>query len=200
MLVSPGYQYESVLRDIFLTRAEIQKKFRRVLEISKKYRLTSTPMFLEFAAGLRDYVCSPWSTVTYTPRGWKGPCYLIGRPDSFDWNEFWNGTDWGYWESREDPLPELRDALGLRGLRGSRAAEAAGRHAPPGGLEPAGLAQIPRFHRLRRWTSSPAAPVSSARTSCARFSRGAATCAASCARAAGGATSRGFASRPSSET
>jgi len=104
MLVSPGYHYESVESDIFLTRGEIQNKFRRVLEISKKYRLTSTPMFLEFAAGLRDYNCSPWSTVTYTPRGWKGPCYLIGKTYSETWSEFWNGTDWQYWESREDPL------------------------------------------------------------------------------------------------
>ena len=30
-------------------------------------------MFLEFAAGKRDYSCSPWSTVTFTPKGWKGP-------------------------------------------------------------------------------------------------------------------------------
>ncbi len=104
MLVSPGYQYESVSRDIFLTRSEIQKKFLRVLEISKKYRLTSTPMFLEFAAGLREYDCSPWSTVTFTPRGWKGPCYLIGKTHSFSWDEFWNGTDWEYWESRQDDL------------------------------------------------------------------------------------------------
>lgn len=104
MLVSPGYQYESVERDIFLTRSEIQKKFKRVLEISKKYRLTSTPMFLEFAAGLRDYDCSPWSTVTFTPRGWKGPCYLIGKTYTFDFDEFWNTTDWEYWESRQDNL------------------------------------------------------------------------------------------------
>jgi hopanoid biosynthesis associated radical SAM protein HpnH len=104
MLVSPGYQYESVAADIFLTRSEIQKKFRHVLEISKKYRLTSTPMFLEFAAGLREYDCSPWSTVTFTPKGWKGPCYLIGKTHTFDWDEFWKGTDWDYWESRQDDL------------------------------------------------------------------------------------------------
>ncbi len=104
MLVSPGYQYESVSRDIFLTRAEIQKKFLRVLEISKRFRLTSMPMFLEFAAGLREYDCSPWSTVTFTPRGWKGPCYLIGKTHTFSWDEFWRDTDWGYWESRQDEL------------------------------------------------------------------------------------------------
>lgn len=104
MLISPGYHYESVDSDIFLTRSEMQQKFRRVLEISKKYRLTSTPMFLEFAAGLREYKCSPWSTVTYTPNGWKGPCYLIGKTWSPTFGEFWNGTDWDYWESRQDPL------------------------------------------------------------------------------------------------
>lgn len=104
ILVSPGYQYESVERDIFLARSDIQEKFKRILEISKRYRLTSTPMFLEFAAGQRDYNCSPWSTVTRTPLGWKGPCYLIGKRYYETWDEFWTGVDWDYWESREDPL------------------------------------------------------------------------------------------------
>ena len=102
--MSPGYHYESVARDMFLTKSEIQRKFRRVLEISRKFKLTSTPMFLEFAAGLREYKCSPWSTVTFTPNGWKGPCYLIGKTHTFSWDEFWKGTDWDYWESRQDPL------------------------------------------------------------------------------------------------
>ena len=102
MLMSPGYQYESVEHDIFLTREDIHRKFRRVLELSKRYRLSSTPMFLEFAAGMREYPCSPWSTVTYTPMGWKGPCYLIGAKYFNTWEEFWNGVDWDYWESRQD--------------------------------------------------------------------------------------------------
>lgn len=104
MLVSPGYHYESVDRDIFLTKSEIQSKFRKVLAISKRFKLTSTPMFLEFAAGLREYKCSPWSTVTYTPKGWKGPCYLIGKTWSQTFEEFWSTTDWDYWESRQDAL------------------------------------------------------------------------------------------------
>ena len=102
LLLSPGYHYESVSTDIFLTRQEIQKKFRRVMEIAKKYPLNSTPMYLEFAAGERDYDCSPWSTVTYTPRGWKAPCYLIGESYIPEWNDFWSKTDWAYWESRQD--------------------------------------------------------------------------------------------------
>jgi hopanoid biosynthesis associated radical SAM protein HpnH len=104
MLISPGYHYESVDRDIFLTRKDIQEKFERILELSKRFRLSSTPMFLEFAAGMRDYKCSPWSTVTFTPNGWKGPCYLIGKKYTFDWQEFWHGMDWEYWESRQDSL------------------------------------------------------------------------------------------------
>lgn len=104
MLISPGYHYENLDRDIFLTREDIQTKFKRVLELSRRFSMSSTPMFLEFAAGLRDYPCSPWSTVTFTPRGWKGPCYLIGLRHTFDWCEFWETTDWTYWESRKDRL------------------------------------------------------------------------------------------------
>ena len=104
MLISPGYQYETVDHDMFLTREDIHRKFKQVLELAKRYRLSSTPMFLEFAAGLREYNCSPWSTVTRTPLGWKGPCYLIAKNYFETWDEFWNGVDWDYWESREDPL------------------------------------------------------------------------------------------------
>jgi hopanoid biosynthesis associated radical SAM protein HpnH len=102
MLVSPGYHYESVAEDIFPTRQEIERKFERVLALSKRYPLISTPMYLEFAAGKRNYDCSPWSTVTFTPRGWKAPCYLIGESFIPEWQEFWKKTDWAYWESRQD--------------------------------------------------------------------------------------------------
>ncbi len=102
MLLSPGYHYQSVAEDIFLTRQEIQRKFQRILELATRFPLSSTPMYLEFAAGKRDYDCSPWSTVTFTPKGWKGPCYLIGESFTPDWKTFWAETDWTYWESRKD--------------------------------------------------------------------------------------------------
>src|SRR5262249_51447904 len=102
LLLSPGYHYETVERDIFLTRQEIQEKFRKILGFAQRYPLSSTPMYLEFAAGQREYACSPWSTVTFTPKGWKGPCYLIGERFSQSFAEFWEQTDWEYWESRTD--------------------------------------------------------------------------------------------------
>jgi hopanoid biosynthesis associated radical SAM protein HpnH len=102
MLVSPGYHYESVERDIFMTQNDIHEKFKRLMPLSRRYKLTATPVFMEFAAGMRELPCSPYSTVTYTPRGWKGPCYLIGEKYFPTWDEFWNGVDWDYWERRED--------------------------------------------------------------------------------------------------
>lgn len=102
MLVSPGYSYETVERDIFMKRADIFKKFARVMELSKHYPLTATPAFLEFCAGERELKCAPYSTVTRTPLGWKGPCYLIGDGYYPTYDEFWNAVDWDYWESRQD--------------------------------------------------------------------------------------------------
>lgn len=104
ILISPGYEYESVERDIFLNRDQIHEKFKVIREFSNHYKINATPMFLEFAAGLRELPCSPWSTVNYTPKGWKRPCYLIEGEGYFqEWDDFWNSTDWDYWESRVDP-------------------------------------------------------------------------------------------------
>ena len=103
ILISPGYEYESVEQDIFLSKDQIHDKFRQIRSFSSKYKINATPMFLEFAAGLRELPCAPWSTVNYTPYGWKAPCYLIGEGHVTDWQTFWDKTDWAYWESRQDP-------------------------------------------------------------------------------------------------
>lgn len=103
ILVSPGYEYASVERDIFLTREQTHEKFRAIRAFAPRYKVNATPGFLDFAAGLRELSCAPWSTVNYTPKGWKAPCYLIEGEGYFqDWDEFWARTDWAYWESRRD--------------------------------------------------------------------------------------------------
>ena len=138
LMVSPGYHYESVKENIFLTRQEIQKKFERVLELSKKYPLSSTPMYLEFAAGKRDYDCSPWSTVTFTPKGWKAPCYLIGEEYIPELERLLEQDRLGLLGvAPGPPLRQLRDALGVRGLRRARAAQEPEGPGAHGRLEPA---------------------------------------------------------------
>jgi hopanoid biosynthesis associated radical SAM protein HpnH len=103
ILISPGYHYEKLKENHFLFKNEVHEKFKRVLELSRKYRLYSTPPFLQFAAGQRDYPCTPWGNPTRTPKGWKGPCYLIEGAYYKTWQEFWTGVDWDYWERRVDP-------------------------------------------------------------------------------------------------
>ncbi|MCL5283409.1 MAG: adenosyl-hopene transferase HpnH [Armatimonadetes bacterium] len=102
ILISPGYEYESVKEDVFLSKEQIHEKFRQIRTFANRYRISASPLFLEFAAGLRELPCAPWSTVNYTPIGWKAPCYLIGEKYYQDWAEFWNEVDWKYWESRQD--------------------------------------------------------------------------------------------------
>ncbi|MEP6754167.1 MAG: adenosyl-hopene transferase HpnH, partial [Chthonomonadales bacterium] len=100
-LVSPGYEYESVEANVFLTIDQIHEKFKAIREFSPKYKINATPYFLEFAAGMRELPCAPWSTVNYTPKGWKAPCYLVdGEGFIPDWETFWKDTNWEYWESR----------------------------------------------------------------------------------------------------
>lgn len=103
VLLSPGYHYEAIKENHFLVRGEIQDKFKKVLELSKRYKINSTPLFLQFAAGQRDYPCTPWGNPTRTPDGWKGPCYLIEGKYYPKWEDFWHGVDWDYWQSRQDP-------------------------------------------------------------------------------------------------
>jgi hypothetical protein len=88
ILLSPGYHYEAIPGDDhFLYLDDIHAKFRRILELSQRYRkISSTPLFLQFAAGLRDYPCTPW-----------------GNPYYGSWHEFFGGVDWDYWETRRDP-------------------------------------------------------------------------------------------------
>jgi hopanoid biosynthesis associated radical SAM protein HpnH len=102
VLLSPGYEYENVDTDVFLTRETIHEKFRAIREFAGKYKVNATPTFLEFAAGMRELPCAPWSTVNYTPNGWKAPCYLVGEKFVDDCESFWNDTNWEYWESRLD--------------------------------------------------------------------------------------------------
>jgi hopanoid biosynthesis associated radical SAM protein HpnH len=104
ILLSPGYHYEALQgENHFLFRDEIHEKFKAILALSARYRrISSTPLFLQFAAGLRDYPCTPWGNPTYTPKGWKGPCYLIEDKYYGSWRDFFGGVDWDYWESRRD--------------------------------------------------------------------------------------------------
>jgi len=102
-LVTPGYQYTVLKgRDIFLEREQTHQKFRQIWELSKRYRLLSTPLYLRFLTGERELACSPWGNPTYDPQGWKGPCYLITDAHYRSFAELMAQTDWERFEGRRD--------------------------------------------------------------------------------------------------
>lgn len=106
MLISPGFEYESLTPEgegrLFMARKEISEKFRQIRKFSKKFRLWSTPLYLDFLAGLREFKCTPWGNVTYNIEGWKAPCYLITDKHYENFDEFMKAVDWEKYRSRSD--------------------------------------------------------------------------------------------------
>ncbi len=77
ILVAPGFSYEEVVRDVFLTRNEIVKKFQEISTWGRDFPIISNPLYLEFVSGKRSLKCTPWGNPTRNSQGWKSPCYLI---------------------------------------------------------------------------------------------------------------------------
>ncbi len=102
-LVAPAYNYEAVEEGIFLTREEIVEKFREIEAISRKYKVISTPLYLEFLLGKRHLRCTPWGNPTRNPAGWKSPCYLITDGHYPTFKELMEKTPWERFVRGEDP-------------------------------------------------------------------------------------------------
>lgn len=103
MLVSPGFDYTDVAdREFFMTRSEISEKFRAIRKFAKKYRVWSTPLYLDFLAGCRKFNCTPWGNATYNIAGWKAPCYLITDRHFATFDEMMKNVDWAKYQNGKD--------------------------------------------------------------------------------------------------
>jgi len=103
MMIAPGYGYDAVLNNsptppkegnIFLNRSEIHELFREVRQRMKKYRLTATPIYMDFLCGERELPCAAWANPTRNVKGWKAPCYLMTDRHYDTFAEFMEQTDW----------------------------------------------------------------------------------------------------------
>jgi hopanoid biosynthesis associated radical SAM protein HpnH len=108
-MLSPAYGYAAVCStnpdgaaEIFLTREQIKKKFNEAAGLFKKYKMNTSPVYLEFLQGKRELNCAAWASPTRNVKGWKGPCYLItdehhdsfrGLIDDTNWDEYGYGKD-----------------------------------------------------------------------------------------------------------
>jgi hopanoid biosynthesis associated radical SAM protein HpnH len=104
MMVAPGFQYKEVAQhDIFMQRDEARTFFKRVFDGCKTgIRFYNNPMYLDFLMGRKEYDCTQWSTPTYTPAGWRRPCYLIADEHAKTYAELME-TKWDAYGFGKDP-------------------------------------------------------------------------------------------------
>ena len=103
-MISPAYGYSAVNdREIFMTRDDIHEKFKSIDKLAKRFPLNSTPTYLEFLQGKRDYPCTAWGNPTYNVKGWKGPCYLITDGHYQTFEELMTKTQWENYGAGNDP-------------------------------------------------------------------------------------------------
>jgi hopanoid biosynthesis associated radical SAM protein HpnH len=112
-MLSPAYGYVAVQQtnpqgaaEIFLTRDDIRKKFREAEQLLRKYRMMSSPVYLEFLAGKRDLTCTAWGNPTRNVKGWKGPCYLITDEHHATFRDLMDNTEWDRYGHGKDPRCE----------------------------------------------------------------------------------------------
>src|SRR5262245_454654 len=112
-MLSPAYGYTAVhetnpdgAAEIFLTREQIVAKFREAEKLLRKYKMATSPIYLEFLSGKRDLTCTAWGNPTRNVKGWKGPCYLITDRHHASFRELMDDTPWENYGYGKDPRCE----------------------------------------------------------------------------------------------
>jgi len=103
ILVAPGFSYFESGQEIFLTRERVHEKFRSLESAFARFPIISTPLYLDFLRGKRDFRCSPWGNPTRNVRGWKSPCYLITDAHYGSFREMIDKTPWEKYGPGKDP-------------------------------------------------------------------------------------------------
>ncbi|RLT17269.1 MAG: DUF3463 domain-containing protein, partial [Planctomycetota bacterium] len=133
-MVSPAYGYQAVhdtnpdgAEELFMTRADIRAKFSEAQKLFAKYRMMSSPIYLDFLAGKRELTCAAYANPTRNVKGWKGPCYLITDTHHNSYSDLIKNTDWDKFGYGKDPRCEnclmhcgyeISAALGVNGKLG----------------------------------------------------------------------------------
>jgi hopanoid biosynthesis associated radical SAM protein HpnH len=97
MMLSPAYAYEKAPdQDHFLGVQETRELFRKAFADGrrKKWRLSHSPLFLDFLEGKVDFQCTAWGIPSYSLLGWQKPCYLMNDGYVKTYKELIETTDW----------------------------------------------------------------------------------------------------------
>ncbi|NUM34568.1 MAG: adenosyl-hopene transferase HpnH [Candidatus Brocadiae bacterium] len=112
MMISPGYNYtKASAQEKFLERKQTINLFRKILyNGNKNWVFNQSPMFLEFLAGVHDFECTPWGTVTYNILGWQSPCYLLEKGYKKSFKSLMEETPWEQY-GRKSGNPECAECM-----------------------------------------------------------------------------------------
>jgi len=106
-MLSPGYSYQAVgSKEIFMGRQDIHEKFRQAESLLKRFKLNTSPVYLEFLRGERQLSCAAWANPTYNTWGWRAPCYMITDGHHQTFAEFLQQTPWEKYGYGQDPRCE----------------------------------------------------------------------------------------------
>lgn len=101
LMISPAYGYAAVhqtdpggAEEMFMTRRQAHEKFRRARRLLGRFKLSTSPVYMDFLAGRRELPCAAWANPTYNVRGWRGPCYLVADAHYLTYRELIEATDW----------------------------------------------------------------------------------------------------------
>lgn len=101
MMISPAFGYQTVQDEdpagagaMFMTRDEIHRKFQQARKLLSRFRVTASPVYLDFLCGQRELTCAAWANPTYNIAGWRSPCYLMADAHCATYGELIGQTDW----------------------------------------------------------------------------------------------------------
>ncbi len=103
LLVSPAYSFPGVADELFLSREEIKEKFTLLTGNGMNFKFFSTPLYLSFLRGEREYECTPWANPTRNPHGWRSPCYQLADTHYPTFAELMQRTPWDSYGVGRDP-------------------------------------------------------------------------------------------------
>ena len=124
LMISPAYGYEAVRRaepdgsPIFMTREEIHARFRELCPMLRSFRLTATPLYLDFLCGRRALGCAAWASPTRNVARLEEPL-LSGDRRALRFLPRAAGTH-GLGRAWAGPRPALRTLPGPLRLRAGR--------------------------------------------------------------------------------
>ena len=106
MMVSPAYAYQKAPdQEHFLGVTETRELFRKAFadDRRRRWRLSHSPLFLDFLEGRVDFPCTAWGIPSYSLFGWQRPCYLMADGYAATYRDLVENTDWDRYGRGRDP-------------------------------------------------------------------------------------------------